>query len=134
MGKNRKTIKKKMGRPYNKPDKEYGSPEELLEWSKDSKKPQESKRYLAIRALMTEEGVMKFEQIASMYGIKARTLNKWVHRWNSGGKEKLRNRSKSGRPRKIKEEEKQKIMETINNQEKEGKTRLTIKGVRDFLK
>lgn len=77
--------------------------------------------------------VTSVNEAARIFGVSVRTVNKWLRRWNSGGKEGLRNVPKPGRPPKFKEEHKERVKGLIARQS-ELDTRLTIKGIHGFLK
>lgn len=134
MNKTNKEVKRKWGRPYIKPKKEHGSPEELLKWSKEAKSSEEGKRYLAIRTIMLEECKIELKEVGKIYGVRGKTVYRWIERWNKEGKSGLKNRERVGRPRKFKKEHEEKALEIIKTQTEEGTTRLTIKGVYGFLK
>jgi transposase len=133
MSKKKVNITRPRGRPYNKPNEEYGSPEELLKWSKESTNKREREKFLAIRMLMLEGERIGFKGVSNLIGITVRALNKWVRKWNNEGKEGLKRKSGSGRPRKFLKEHDEAVTDLIKNQTKEKK-RLTIKGVYNFLK
>jgi len=116
-----------MGRNYVRPTKEFGEPEEILKWSKETGNKNQSVRFLCIRAMMIEEGV-KLEQIAKMFGVSTREVNRWVRLWNMGGKDALTIKKSPGRPRKFKEHHAARVKELVENQQ-ELRSRLTIKGV-----
>jgi transposase len=134
MSKNNKKIIRKWGRPYKKPKKENGSPEELLQWSKEAENPEEGKRYLVIRTILLEEGKIELEKVGKLYGITRKTVYRWIVRWNKEGREGLKDKPKSGRPRKFQKEHEEKVFELVNGQSEDGKRRLTIKGIHGFLK
>jgi len=52
----RKKKKKNLlrGPPYNKPEEKYGSPEDLVNWSKEKRNKKEAKKLLTIRMVMLE--------------------------------------------------------------------------------
>ena len=134
MSKKNEKIIRKWGRPYIKPKGEHGIPQELLQWSKEAKNPEEGKRYLAIRTIILEEGKIELEKVGKLYGVRGKTVYRWIVRWNKEGREGLKDKPKSGRPRKFQKEHKEKVLELVNGQSEDGKRRLTIKGIHGFLK
>ena len=73
----RKKKKKNLlrGPPYNKPEEKYGSPEDLVNWSKEKGNKKEAKKLLAIRMVMLEGERIGFNGIARLNGITVRTLH-----------------------------------------------------------
>lgn len=88
----------------------YGTPDKLLIWSKKTKNPLESKRFLAIRMLMTGSSR---EEVMKCFGLNWSTLQKWVKLWNKGGQEYLRVGIPSGRPQKLNQEAKDFLVRKI---------------------
>ena len=54
------------GPPYNKPEEKYGSPEDLVNWSKEKGNKKEAKKLLAIRMVMLEGEPIGFNGISKI--------------------------------------------------------------------
>jgi transposase len=131
LGKSRE--KSKMGRFFIQPTQKYGTPGELLKWSKKPEFIKIEKHLLIIRILMLDGKEAKIYNVAKTFGVSVKTVNRVVKRWNSGGKEALAHKPRSGRPRKFTEVHKKRVNELVNGQT-EMNQRLTMKGVHGFLK
>ena len=111
------------------PNEEYGSPSELLKWSKENKEARQAERFLAIRLLMLGKNR---QEVMETYGIAWCTLQKWVKLWNKGGKEFLMLGKPTGRPTKLTQEAKDFIVKQFEFTDKrtgEKITAISISGV-----
>lgn len=99
-----------MAQKRMEPDQRFGTPAELLFWSKDTKEPLESQRLLGIRMLMLGSSR---EDVMRTFGISWSTLQKWVRLWNKGGRENLRVGKPTGRPQKLSQDVKDFLVREI---------------------
>jgi hypothetical protein len=67
-----------MAQKRMQPDNQFGTPDKLLSWSRETKEPLESQRFLAIRMLMMDS---TREEVMQCFGISWSTLQKWVKLW-----------------------------------------------------
>jgi len=117
-----------MARKRIEPTREYGGPDELLAWSKESTDQLESHRYLALRMLMLGESR---ETVMKAFDLSWSTLQKWVRLWNKGGREAVRVGTATGRPPIMTPEGKDFLVKTIEfNHSKTGEriTAIAISG------
>lgn len=93
-----------------KPNEKFGSPSDLLKWSKECKDVRQSERFTAIRLLMLGRSR---EDVMEVYDISWSTLQRWVKLWNKGGKESLMMGKPTGRPSRLTQEGKNFLIEQI---------------------
>ena len=122
-----------MARHYQKPNKKYGSPEELLRWAEEAKNYKEGRRFLCIRMMMMKGRDTSVAEAAELFGVSVRTVNQWLRQWNKSGKDGLKTTPQPGRPTIFQKEHEDRIRQLIDNQP-ESTIRLTFRGIHGFLK
>lgn len=113
------------------PNSENGTIEEVeivLESTPDKK---HSLRLLAIRLLLEDRSRVDVMQI--MHRSES-TIIRWINLWNQGGIDALVPRAKSGRPPKVNKEQRQKIIDLMNDPQSAGQTHWTGIKIWGYLK
>jgi len=120
-----------MAQKIMQPKTEYGKPDDLLKWSKQTKNKLESTRFLALRMLMN--GLSR-QDVMDVFGISWSTLQKWVRLWNKGGKDFVSVGKPTGRPSKMTQEAKDFIVRKIEFTSKKTGERITGLAISGTLK
>lgn len=113
------------------PNAENCSLAELTVAEKATPKRQSAHRLTAIKALMLG---ISHDQVAALYNITRRTLFSWITRFNEQGIDGLIEKPRSGRPRKINEQESVQYRELIEHPEHAQQTHWTAKKFHGFLR
>jgi len=73
----RKKKKKNLlrGPPYNKPEEKYGSPEDLVNWSKEKENKKEAKKLLTIRVEFRNNFLRNTLNCTTFGNLKCTTLS-----------------------------------------------------------
>jgi transposase len=120
-----------MAQKIMQPDQQFGSPDDLLAWIKESNNSLEIQRYLSIRMLMT--GLSR-EDVMHMFNLSWSTLQKWVRLWNKGGRESLKVGKPSGRPPMLTEEVQDFIVKKVKFTDLKKGERITGTSISGTLK
>jgi len=78
------------------PNQERGVPKEIARWLREEKNVKLANRLNAIRLLMIGK---KHSEVSEICGVTTRCITKWVHKWNSAGREGLKSNSGGSRSR-----------------------------------
>ena len=114
-----------------KPNAENCSLAELETAMKASRSARDHTRMLAIRALLLGQ---PFEVVVLFVGKSEKTLSRWIGRFNERGIDGLLERPRSGRPRKITEEQSEVYRKLIEKPERVGQAHWTGKKFHGYIR
>ena len=120
-----------MSRNYTYPNAENCSLAELEIALRSARSSRSRDRLTAIRALILGHS---HKDISSIFDVSIRTIQRWVSRFNARGIDGLVEWSRSGRPRKIGQQQSATYRELIEHPEKVKQTHWTAKKFHGFLR